>query len=118
MEHTPLPTTVKLSTQGSPKSPIEETEMKNIPYKQVIGSIRYLVSITRPDLCFSTGLLSRFMTNPGPKHWQALKRILRYVKHTKHLCLTYQSTHSESIQPKLCGWANPSTDLHGWTDSD
>ena len=26
--------------------------------------------------------------------------------------------HSESIQPKLCGWANPSTALHGWTDAD
>ena len=59
------------------------------------------------------------MTNTRPKHWQALKRILRYLKHTsKQLCLTYQSTHSESIQPKLCGWANPSTALHGWTDSD
>ena len=58
------------------------------------------------------------MTNPSPKHWKVVKRILQYLKHTKHLCLTYQSTHSESIQPKLCGWANPSTNLHGWTDFD
>ena len=55
MEHckpisTPLPTTLKLSIEDSPKSPIEETEMKNIPYRQVIGFIRYLVSSTRPDL--------------------------------------------------------------------
>ena len=123
MEHckpisTPLPTALKLSIEDSPKSIIEETEMENIPYRQVIGSIRYLVSSTRPDLCFSTGLLSHFMTNPGPKHWQALKRIFRYLKHTKHLCLTFPSMHSESIQPKLCGWANPSTALHGWTDAD
>ena len=123
MEHckpisTPLPTTLKLSIEDSPKSLIEETEMENIPYRQVIGSIRYLVSSTRPDLCFSTGLLSRFMTNPGPKHWQALKRILRYLKHTKHLCLTFQSMHSASIQSNLCGWMNPSTTLHGWTDAD
>ena len=115
---TPLPTTRKLSIEDSPKSIIEETEMENIPYRQVIGSIRYLASSRRPDLCFSTGLLSHFMTNPGPKHWQALKRIFRYLKHTKHLCLTFQSMHSESIQPKLCGWANPSTALHGWTDAD
>ena len=99
MEHykpisTPLPTTLKLSIEDSTKSPIEETEMKNIPYKQVIGSIQDLVSSTKPVLCFSTGLLSRFMMNPNPKHWQALKRIHRYLKHTKHLCPTYQSTHS------------------------
>ena len=71
-----------------------------------------------PDLCFSIGLLSRFMKNPGPKDWQALKRILRYLKHTKHLCLSYQSTHSESIPPKLCGWADRSTALLGWTNAD
>ena len=57
------------------------------------------------------------MSNPDPKHWQTFKRILRYLKQTKHLFLTYQSTYSESIQPKLCRWANPST-AHGWTDSD
>ena len=36
---TPLPTTLKLSNEDSPKSPIEETEIKNIPYRQVIGSM-------------------------------------------------------------------------------
>ena len=61
MEHckpisTPLLTTLKLSIEDSPKSLILETEMKNISYRQLIGSIRYLVSSTRPYLRFSTGL--------------------------------------------------------------
>ena len=73
---TPLLTTLKLSTEDSPKSPIEETEMKNIPYRQLIGSVRYLVSSTRPDLCFSTRLLSCFMTNPSPKHCKHLREFL------------------------------------------
>ena len=73
---TPLTTTCRLSLDDAPKTTKESLEMENVPYKQVIGCIRYLVSCTRPDICFSVGLLSRFMLNPGPKHWQALKRVL------------------------------------------
>lgn len=60
--------------------------MASIPYRQVLGSLRYLVTCTRPDLCFITGLLSRFMQNPGAQHWQALKHVLRYLKHTSDIC--------------------------------
>ena len=80
--------------------------------------MRYLVSCTRLDICFSAGLLSRFILNPGPKHWQALERVLRYLKHTKDLAITYSLIQSDSSHHFLSGWTNPSSNLSGWSDSD
>ena len=114
---TPLTSPCKLSNDDSPKNEREISEMKDVPYKQILGCIRYLVSCTRLDICFAAGFLSRFMANPGPKHWIALKRLLRYLKHTQHYALTYSATQSESTT-LVQGWTNPSSQLTGWSDSD
>ena len=58
------------------------------------------------------------MLNPGPKHWQALERVLRYLKHTKDLAITYSLIQSDSSHDILSGWTNPSSNLSGWSDSD
>jgi hypothetical protein len=47
-------------------------------YSQMIGSLTYLASITRPDISFAVSKLSQFVSNPGDTHWRALERILRY----------------------------------------
>ena len=112
---TPLTVPCKLSSEDSPHTTEETYFMKNIPYRQVLGSIRYLVSCTRPDLSFATGYLSRFMENPGVNHWKALKRVLRYLKYTRDMTLTYTS-YSKAQHSNIQGWL--STPLHGWTDAD
>ncbi|KAK9074991.1 hypothetical protein SSX86_003310 [Deinandra increscens subsp. villosa] len=50
-------------------------------YRQLIGSLRYLVH-TQPDLCYSVGVVSRFMEAPKESHLAAVKHILRYIKGT------------------------------------
>ena len=84
--------------------------MKTIPYRQVLGSLRYLVSCTRPDLSFSTGFLSRLMEKPGLNHWVALKQVLRYLKYTRNMA--YFGADNSKIQAWL------STPLQGWTYAD
>jgi hypothetical protein len=49
-------------------------------YSQIIGSLMYLTSATRPDISFAASKLSRFVSNPGDDHWHALERVLRYLK--------------------------------------
>jgi len=51
-------------------------------YSQIIGSLMYLASATRPDISFAVSKLSRFVSNPGDTHWSALERVLRYLKGT------------------------------------
>jgi hypothetical protein len=52
---------------------------KHLKYSQIIGSLMYLASATRPDISFAVSKLSRFMSNPGIDHWHALERVMRYL---------------------------------------
>jgi hypothetical protein len=58
-------------------------------YKQMVGNLMYL-SVTRPDLMFGIGLISRYMERPTTLHMQAIKRILRYVKGSVNLGIHYR----------------------------
>jgi len=57
-------------------------------YKSIVGSLMYLTA-TRPDIMYAVSLISRFMEKPKEAHWQAAKRILRYVKGTKRYGIFY-----------------------------
>nr|ABB46939.2 retrotransposon protein, putative, Ty1-copia subclass, expressed [Oryza sativa Japonica Group] len=48
-------------------------------YSQIIGSLMYLASATRPDISFVVSKLSRFISNPGDDHWHALERVMRAI---------------------------------------
>ena len=72
-----------------PKTPEEKEKMSIVPYASAVGSLMYAMMCTRPDICYVVGLISRFQSNPGQKHWMAVKRILRYLKGTSDYMLCY-----------------------------
>jgi len=78
-----------LSTLHNPMNQEEIDYMKTKPYRKVVGMLLYLVNCTRPDILYSVGVISRFSSNPGPQHWMAAMRILRYLKTTKSLTLNF-----------------------------
>jgi hypothetical protein len=82
---------LKLTEDDSPTNEEEKLKMKQLPYESLVGNVLYLSICTRPDISFSVNRVSRFMKNPGEKHWIACKRILRYLKSTSHLRLNYQN---------------------------
>ena len=55
------------------------------------------------------------MQNHGVKHWEALKGVIRYLKLTKDMVITYRSLESWNSS-SLEGWL--SSPLQGWIDSD
>ena len=61
--------------------------MTKVPYQFTIGSLMYVMVATRPGIAFVVGVVSRFMSNRGKKHWDALKLIMRYLSGTKDKCL-------------------------------
>ena len=52
---------------------------------------------TRPDIAYTVGVLCRFVENPGPDHWYAAKRVLRYLKGTVHTTLYYSHTPTPDL---------------------
>ena len=45
----------------------------HLRYSQIIGSLMYLASATRPDISYAVRKLSRFVSKPGDDHWKALE---------------------------------------------
>nr|GEZ21600.1 Gag-Pol polyprotein [Tanacetum cinerariifolium] len=86
---TPFPTDVKLSSKMSPNSEKERMEMSQVPYASTVGSLMFTMICTRLDIAHAVGVVSRYMAKPGRGHWEAIKRILRYVKGTSDVALCF-----------------------------
>jgi len=79
---TPIVMGLKLNKEDSSK------DFCHSLYKSIVGSLMYLTA-TRTDIMFDVSLISRFMERPKEAHWQAVKRIMRYVKGTKRFDILY-----------------------------
>ncbi|GKU87923.1 hypothetical protein SLEP1_g2250 [Rubroshorea leprosula] len=73
------------------------------PYRQLVGSLQYL-ALTWPDISFAVNKLSQFLHATSDVHWQATKRILRYLK--------------GSLFHGLLLCQQPISPLHAFSDSD
>lgn len=95
--YTPLPEGLTLSAETS------TPEFDSTIYSKLVGKLIYLTN-TRPDICFSVGIVSRFMANPQQLHWDCALHIVRYINTTISQGLFYNRGADMSIQ--------------GFTDSD
>ena len=77
--------------------------MSRIPFASAVGSLMYAMLCTKPDICYTVGIVSRYQSNPGEEHWIAVKHILKYLRRTRDYMLVYSSGSLETI---------------GYTDSD
>lgn len=89
---------------NSLKSEISDIKMQKI-CRKIVGSLMYAVMGTRPDLCESVSLLSRFQDKANENLFKALKRVLRYIKGTVDMTLLFKPNCDKNI-------------LHGFVDSD
>lgn len=73
-----------------------QTEGKcNVPFRSLIGCLMYVMLCTRSDLRASIYILSRYTNSNGKELWQNLKRVLRYLKGTIDLNLTFVRNESK-----------------------
>ena len=86
---TPLAAHFKLSSDLCPYTKEDMEYMSYVPYANAIGSLMYAMICTRPDLAYVVSMVSRYMHNPGKKHWNAVKWIFRYLKGTSHVGLVF-----------------------------
>lgn len=79
-------------------SPAKENLTEN-PYRELVGSLMYLVMGTRPDIAFALNYFSRFQESASDEHYGYLKGILRYIKSTVDMKLCYR--RYEDVNPLL-----------------
>ncbi|CAI7779783.1 unnamed protein product [Closterium sp. NIES-54] len=85
-----LPQPTPLSTSHSLSAPpSDESVEPSGPYPELVGCLMYLMTCTRPDLAYPLSLLARYVA-PGRHrkvHWDAVKRVLRYLCSTSGMGL-------------------------------
>ena len=98
-----METSIRLTSAQSPTTTQQIAHMRNIPYQEAVGSLMYASLGTCPDITYAVQTVSHFSKNPGEAHWEAVKRIFRYLKGTKEFWLTYGGQQK---------------DLKGYADAD
>ncbi|CAM8969044.1 unnamed protein product [Rhodiola kirilowii] len=99
----PLGGHLDISKDDCPITYFEKQKMDDVPYDIAVGSLMYAMLCTRPDIAFAVSVLSRYMSNPGEKHWIAMKYLLKYMTGTKKLGLVYADYEKE---PELKGYVD------------
>jgi hypothetical protein len=77
-------------------------------FRSLVGSLMYAL-ITRPDVAAAVSMVARYLAKPRVAYMQAAQRILRYLHHTRAMCLVFNKIEVQ----KLCvtafadsSWAN------------
>ena len=68
--------------------------MSKAPYASAMGCLMYAMVCTRPDLAQAISAISKFLSNPGRSHWDAVKWIFRYLRGTTNYGLMFSRHQS------------------------
>ena len=84
---TPLNPNVDLTPGSDHVSSTLLSSSEKTTYREMIGSLMYLSVMTHPDITFAITTSSQFLESPTTTHLIAVKRVICYLKGTKHLRL-------------------------------
>jgi histone deacetylase 1/2 len=80
-----------VAQQGDPLGPDDSTK-----YRSLVGALQYL-TLTRPDISYAVNKVCQYLHAPYTVHYTAAKRILRYIKHTMTVGLTFVKSASTLV---------------------
>lgn len=107
---TPMPTNCKL-VKG--KTNLCDDQYN---YRQLMGCLMYLSVCTRPDISYACSQLSQFNNCFDVTHWQAAKRILRYLAGTINYSLYFHRGGKLNLTAFAdADWANDPNDRRSYT---
>jgi len=106
----PLNPTVKLSKADCPEVVDKKLQKE---YQEKVGSLNYLAVLTRPDLSYAIGMLSRYLHAPGQRHLEQANYCLGYLAATVDYGITYTRDPSE-----LYGIFTELNQIVGYSDAD
>ncbi|GJU15741.1 retrotransposon protein, putative, ty1-copia subclass [Tanacetum coccineum] len=93
----PLGGHFKLSLKECPVRDCDVERMSKVPYKNVVGSLMYLMVCTMPDIAYAVSVVSRYLANPGKNHWEVVNWILKYLRGTANVGLMYGTNRGNHV---------------------
>lgn len=90
-------TPLEVSHELNKAEKLAEEVVSNVPYAEAIGSLLYCAMATRPDIAYPLSVLSKYTSQPRAAHWQAVKRVLRYLKETSNFGIVFQRVKEPAL---------------------
>jgi hypothetical protein len=75
----------------------EKVNDPNIPYRSAIGALSWLATRTRPDIAYAVNVLQRQNHNYTLRHWEGIKRIMKYLKGTMDVGLWFIKNQNTKV---------------------
>jgi hypothetical protein len=72
------------------------------PYRSIVGSLQFAALGTRQDISYAVSNCARFNNKPRQVHVNVVNRILKYLKGTKGLHLTYGYSSNPNLLTAYC----------------
>ena len=73
---------------------LAEAEVDPIEYLSVVGSCLHIAQVSRPDIAYATGVLSRHSATPGQQHMDAAVNLINYLYNSRDLVIEYKRGES------------------------
>jgi Reverse transcriptase (RNA-dependent DNA polymerase). len=120
------PSSISKPTPYRSGHPVDTIPNIDIPQQQrmdletklrtIIGSLNWISTQTRPDIATITNIIAQYQSNPSPGHLDAAKHVLRYLKGTKNLGISFSSQRNTSLESFVKFPIDPNK-LHPFSDA-
>jgi hypothetical protein len=112
-------TAAKLQPLPGPLSEEVALFMASVPYVEAVSCLFYICRASRWDISQACSQVARFMANPGPEHWAAVRRIYGYLRRTASVGLVIAVDTLELEYTNVDAALSPRVmRLEGWSDAD
>jgi hypothetical protein len=96
--HTPYRSGCPVDSIPIPDTPLPGQAKRTHTMQVLLGCLTWLSISTRPDIATITNLLAQFTTTATPSHINHVKRIIKYLKSTKTLGITFHSNNNNNLE--------------------
>ena len=76
---------------------LAQQQKQNALLQTLVGLLNWLAIPTRPDIAPVTNFIAKHTTTASTGHIQASKHVIRYLKGTQHLSITFNSRDIEVL---------------------
>ena len=89
----------------------------NFPYREAVGALLYIALMTRPDISYAVGQVSKFCQNPDESHWKAVTQIFAYLNGTLEFGIWLGGSRSGLVGFTDADFAGDTTDYRSTSGS-
>lgn len=99
----------QMDNAKSTKIPIQQVDQtktelinNNYPYREIVGSLLYLSTKTRPDIAYGINFCSRYVERPTNERIRDVKHVLKYLNGSRNLGIEYKTNNKTRVLDAYC----------------